>query len=245
MEYPQTTGRPSAANRVPIWLWLAPLLTCGLMWPVSLFVIAGRLQQARAWQGAGAIAAAALLGFGMAGSQPEGTDNNIITLTGLLLYLAAWVSAFAYVFVMGPRVPWNHVVETVVMRPTTYAPAPPPVHFAPPPDPNAAAIAQVELERHKRAEARALAQRDPQMARDLRIGRPDLPRQFDDGGLVDVNAASAAAFVRNLGMSPAQADQVLAARQQLGQFQHPDDLVNLGGLGLDTWEQVKDRIILL
>lgn len=243
MEYPQTNWQPSAANRVPIWLWLVPLLTCGLLWPVSLFVIAGRLQQTRAWQGAGAITAVALLAFGMVSSQPEDADN-ILTATGAFLYMAAWVSAFAYVFVMGPRVQWNHVVETVVMRPTSYAPAPP-VHFAPPPDPNAAAIAQVELERRKRAEARALAQRDPQMARDLRIGRPDLPRQFDDGGLVDVNAASASAFVRTLGMSPAQADQVLAARQQLGQFQHPDDLVNLGGLGLDTWEQVKERIILL
>ena len=25
------------------------------------------------------------------------------------------------------------------------------------------------------------------LARELRIGRPDLPRQYDDGGLVDVN----------------------------------------------------------
>jgi hypothetical protein len=29
----------------------------------------------------------------------------------------------------------------------------------------------------------------PVLARELRIGRPDVPRQFDDGGLVDLNHA--------------------------------------------------------
>jgi DNA-binding SARP family transcriptional activator len=42
--------------------------------------------------------------------------------------------------------------------------------------------------RARRAEARRILRFQPQVAEDLRIGRPDLPRWFDDGGLVDVNA---------------------------------------------------------
>jgi DNA-binding SARP family transcriptional activator len=42
--------------------------------------------------------------------------------------------------------------------------------------------------RARRAEARRILRFQPRVAEDLRIGRPDLPRWFDDGGLVDVNA---------------------------------------------------------
>jgi hypothetical protein len=37
---------------------------------------------------------------------------------------------------------------------------------------------------------RDIAERMPGQARELRIGRPDLPRTISDGGLVDLNAAS-------------------------------------------------------
>src|SRR5699024_9098088 len=51
------------------------------------------------------------------------------------------------------------------------------------------AVAAVEYGRHLRQEARKILHRDPMMARELRIGRPDLPRTYDDGGLVDLNTA--------------------------------------------------------
>jgi len=40
--------------------------------------------------------------------------------------------------------------------------------------------------RQRRQQARQLLANDPGLARELRIGRPDLPRDYDDGGLVAV-----------------------------------------------------------
>ena len=40
---------------------------------------------------------------------------------------------------------------------------------------------------HRRQQARQLAQDNPVLARELAIGRPDVPHDYDDGGLVDVN----------------------------------------------------------
>jgi DNA uptake protein ComE-like DNA-binding protein len=120
-----------------------------------------------------------------------------------------------------------------------------PVVTVPPHDPNPVAMAGVMAARQKRAEARAVAQRDPLMARDLRIGRPDLPRYYDDGGLVDVNSAPAETIAKWLGLSAAEAAQVVQVRQQLGRFEHVDDLLNLVGLELTVYDQVSDRIILL
>src|SRR6266700_4115871 len=39
----------------------------------------------------------------------------------------------------------------------------------------------------RRSQARQIARANRVLARELRIGRPDLPREYDDGGLVDVN----------------------------------------------------------
>jgi hypothetical protein len=44
---------------------------------------------------------------------------------------------------------------------------------------------------HRRRQARELAKRNPVLARDLNIGRPDVPHDYNDGGLVDVNQVPA------------------------------------------------------
>jgi hypothetical protein len=54
----------------------------------------------------------------------------------------------------------------------------------------AAAVAAAQRRQH----ARVLAKGDPVLARDLCIGRPNMPREFDGGGLVDVNHAAAPAL---------------------------------------------------
>ena len=50
-----------------------------------------------------------------------------------------------------------------------------------------------------RREARRLQQDNPVLAQELKIGRPDLPRGYDDGGLVDVNHVPAAILASHLG----------------------------------------------
>ena len=49
-----------------------------------------------------------------------------------------------------------------------------------------------ELTRRKlREKYRALALTDPTLARNIRVGRPDLTRDYSDGGLLDLNSLSA------------------------------------------------------
>ena len=49
--------------------------------------------------------------------------------------------------------------------------------------------------------ARRLQQDNPVLAQELKIGRPDLPRGYDDGGLVDVNHVPAAILASHLGLT--------------------------------------------
>lgn len=48
--------------------------------------------------------------------------------------------------------------------------------------------------------ARHIVQTNPALARELRIGRPDLPREYDDDGLVDVNCVPGAVLADRLGL---------------------------------------------
>jgi DNA uptake protein ComE-like DNA-binding protein len=105
----------------------------------------------------------------------------------------------------------------------------------------AAAVAAAQRRQH----AHALADRDPALARELRIGRPDLHRKFDDGGLVDVNHVPAPVLTNHLGLSAQQADAVVQARDQLGGFATIPELENCAGLDGATVDALADRITLL
>jgi DNA uptake protein ComE-like DNA-binding protein len=96
----------------------------------------------------------------------------------------------------------------------------------------------------RRAEARELVANNPELARDLRVGRPDLPRQYDDGGLVDINAVPAVLIARECGLDDAVAEQIQSARQR-----HPvpfgsvDELLVFAGLDVSTWDRLRDRAV--
>jgi hypothetical protein len=75
-----------------------------------------------------------------------------------------------------------------------------------------------------RNKARKLARKDPALARELRIGRPDLPREYDDGGLVDVNHVPAGVLVSHLNLTAEQAAKVVSVRDQIARFDGPSDL---------------------
>jgi len=107
------------------------------------------------------------------------------------------------------------------------------------------AVAQALAARRRRADAAALAAKDPALAMDLRIGRPDLSRQYYDGGLVDVNHVDEATLVAHLGLSPESAKEVISARQRLGRFESADDLANFADLPPRVLDAVRDRVIAL
>jgi hypothetical protein len=84
----------------------------------------------------------------------------------------------------------------------------------------------------RRQQARRIAADHPQIARQLGIGRPDLPNSFDDGGLVDVNDAPAEALQRLPGVSAEHAALIVADRTYRGRFH---SIQELAGRGLFAW----------
>jgi hypothetical protein len=87
------------------------------------------------------------------------------------------------------------------------------------------ALSRQLMARERRNEARRLASRDTVLARQLRIGRPDLPREYDDGGLVDMNSAPAEVIAACCGLAPADAERIVKAREQLRAFGSLDELL--------------------
>src|SRR5439155_16392899 len=78
------------------------------------------------------------------------------------------------------------------------------------------AIRLARLRMARRRHVRHLVAAEPGMAITLRVGRPDLPRVYDDGGLVDVNHVPAAWLTRELDLPAAVVARLVAERDQRG-----------------------------
>ena len=108
---------------------------------------------------------------------------------------------------------------------------------------NREAVAQAEGRIERRKDARHLLKTNPSLAKDLRIGRPDLPREYDDGGLVDVNHVPGAVLATQLGLSPPEVSDVRAARDKLGRFGSSDELGAYTSLAPDRVDELRDLMI--
>jgi DNA-binding SARP family transcriptional activator len=97
--------------------------------------------------------------------------------------------------------------------------------------------------RDMRAQARAIVESDPAQARQLAIGRPDLPGWFDDGGLLDVNHAPAPVLAAMPGISSALAHRIVMDRQHRGPYAKVDDLVARGVLSRGGIRPLRDRLV--
>lgn len=142
---------------------------------------------------------------------------------GAALFTAAW-----FALIVGST------VHALVLRRRVFSP--PAVQPA-----MAAALADREL----RQQARAIVAGDPALARELRIGRPDLPRQFNDGGLVDVNHVPNQVLAERLGLSPAEAARVVEARERLGGFSSAAELCAFAEVPDATIDPVQERLVFL
>jgi hypothetical protein len=107
-----------------------------------------------------------------------------------------------------------------------------------PPAPDPARLAARVLA-YRRWEARTMLARDPVLAAELRVGRPDLPRVYNDGGLVDVNHVPAVTLMSELALSPAAAEAVVAERNRLGGFAGADELL----LSCAALTPLRDRLV--
>ncbi|MGI5223710.1 ComEA family DNA-binding protein [Actinoallomurus sp. CA-142502] len=112
-------------------------------------------------------------------------------------------------------------------------------------DANAQAIAAANMRRELRRQAREHAAEDPALARELRIGRPDLPRQYDDGGLVDVNHVPARALTMLSGVTPEIAERIVSMREHVGGFSSAEELVATADLHPDLTPEIKEYGIFL
>ncbi|WIM97535.1 BTAD domain-containing putative transcriptional regulator [Actinoplanes oblitus] len=82
--------------------------------------------------------------------------------------------------------------------------------------------------RTRREMARRFAALDPAAAAQAGIGRPDLIRYLDDGGLVDLNNAPPEVLARVPGIGPAEAHRIGLDRHYTGPYRQPADLVTRG-----------------
>jgi hypothetical protein len=106
------------------------------------------------------------------------------------------------------------------------------------------AMAAALAAREKREQARKIVADDPALARELRIGRPDLDRRFDDGGLVDLGAAPAATIAEVCGIDLAVAEQIVQTRQARP-FDTLDDAFTWADIPYALWERVRDRAVVV
>lgn len=200
--YPPTPPpRPSGAGSV-FWA-LIPLGTCGFGAPFSMLYAA--LRRRDRWLGvsAGAYAVCTATWITLAELYEDEKAPALASLAMILAMLAPWLGATLHSF---------------VVRKSVFGLAPEASTG------NEYALAVAQHRRALRREARELAERDPSLAKELRIGRPDLPRQYDDGGLVDLNHAPAPVIASLPGMTPALAAHVVQVRDQVGGFVSAEDV---------------------
>ncbi|WP_007027685.1 ComEA family DNA-binding protein, partial [Saccharomonospora iraqiensis] len=107
------------------------------------------------------------------------------------------------------------------------------------------AVAAVLAARQRRDKAREVVASDPLMARELRIGRPDLRPDYDDGGLVDLNNAPASALAEVCELDPGTAERIVEARSARGGFLTVDDVFTAVDVPLGAWEMIRDRAVVI
>jgi len=111
------------------------------------------------------------------------------------------------------------------------------------PDP---AIADGLARIQRRRDAHRIVVEDLPLAAELRIGRPDLERDYDDGGLVDVNHVPIDILVEYLDMAPEVATEIVRTRAIRDGFTSADDLfISVDCLNPARLDMIRDRLIFI
>ena len=211
------------------WYFVITILTVGLLAAVPFFHAASRLDRPQLRKVGAVMGAGGLLGYGLMSLAPtDETGQATGVLSSIAVSICLTVVVVSCLWLIGLRrevyQPWT------VTRPV---------------DPNAGARGKVEEGRRRRAEARRVAAQDPMMARELGIGRPELRRGYDDGGLVDLNCASADQLSALCGVPRDVAHEVVAARTAIGRFLDVEDAVLYGRVSEDHAPMIRDRGIVI
>ncbi|MEU8266245.1 helix-hairpin-helix domain-containing protein [Sphaerisporangium sp. NPDC049002] len=179
---------------------LAPLLTCGVATPFTLGYAAAKLRSTMIGLSAAIYAIGMLTLVVAVVTDGPGPSPAWLVLAAMLGSGGSWLGG---------------TIQSLIIRKQVFDRSE---------SPNDHAVAHAQHRRELRQQARDLVERDPALARELRIGRPDLPRQYDDGGLVDMNHAPAEVIASLPGMTTELARRVVEARAGVGGFISAEDV---------------------
>jgi hypothetical protein len=210
------------------WYFLLTILSVGCLAAVPFWHAASRLGRrevhtlALAYTAAG-IYLVILMAF-LPPPQPDGSSGNE-TLSTIVAFSSLFVIVVACIQLRSLR------------REVYGGPGLVPVHDDP-------AVARALGAQARRKETRQLIAREPGLQRELGIGRPDLGRGYDDGGLIHVNTAPAVVFVRVADIEPAHAEAIVAVRAAHGgSFFDMAELIDNVPLPTYVREQLRERAI--
>ncbi|TDC79436.1 helix-hairpin-helix domain-containing protein [Actinomadura sp. 7K507] len=173
---------------------------------ITMVIAAVRLRSVPLWLVQPLYLALVVLGFITAGSEDDTTGDMVFIATFVTLVTVGTAHALA-------------------IRRKVFSPREAPVA-----DPLMLAEGEARRRRELRVRAAELASRDPAMAAEMRIGRPDLERAYDDGGLVDVNHAPESALTGILGITPEQAARIVRVRADAGGFVSAEEVAMMADL---------------
>ena len=207
-------------RRVASWVWaLAPVYTLGMA-NAAVFLYAAIRKRSWAWWVSAAAYAAATVGIFSLTDSPDGSTSDAVY--GALI-MTNWVVGAGHAIGARRRVFEPDAVTDLSNDPVL-----------------AAAVHAQE----RRDLARQILAQDPQLASNLAIGRPDLKRGYDDGGLVDVNSAPVAVLVGLPGLTRPVAERIVAAREATSGFTSLDEMAILADLPPDVVDTMRDRVVL-
>lgn len=98
-------------------------------------------------------------------------------------------------------------------------------------------------QRERRKLAREILANDRALAKTLCIGRPDLHRDFADGGLIDVNHVPDRVLCSLPGVDADMADRIVSARERLDGLRSPADLVVEADVPSDVVDALTDVLV--
>jgi hypothetical protein len=180
---------------VASFVWAAvPLASLGLATPLVFLYPAIRRRTAVDWIAVAAYVALA----GIFVATLEASPGSAADTLGSIEFLLSWLGG---------------TIHALIVRARVFAPANGP----------ADALATAIHRKGLREAAREAAQ-EPAIALELRIGRPDLRRRFDDGGLIDLNHAPPAVLASIPGMTPELVERIVTARAHRGEFASLEEL---------------------
>ncbi|MCZ2826086.1 MULTISPECIES: restriction endonuclease [unclassified Modestobacter] len=180
------------------WYLGVPILSAGVFAAVPFWHAQARLNRPELRSLAVAYSVAGVAIMAVHGVTPKDAQGDPVGALGGILQTIAVL--FALVVVIAACVKLTQVRREIFQRPGWESPVV---------DLHADQVTQA---RARRAQARSLWVNDPAAARELGIGRPDLGRGYDDGGLVDLNTAPAVVIASVCGVDPVLADAIVAAR---------------------------------